>query len=316
MKMKVAITGATGFIGNHLVQRHLDAGDEVRILTRRQAKDLDYNKDVIICQGDLSDKSTLKEFVNNVDVLYHCAAEIKDDARMQEVNVTGTENLIEAAAGNVKHWVQLSSVGIYGPIQAGVVTEQSKPAPNNTYEKTKFISDERVLSAARDGKFTLTILRPSNVYGADMRNGSLFALIKSIDKGIFFFIGPKGASANYVSVENVVEAMVLCATNKTAIGKIYNISDWTTIEDFIKVVTGVLNKPYPKLRVPLAFARLIGKVGDRVSKVPLTSGRVNALTTTSIYSNDAIVNDLNYHAVVPTKTAIQNFVTAYKNRQT
>ncbi|HVX00380.1 MAG TPA: NAD-dependent epimerase/dehydratase family protein [Candidatus Babeliaceae bacterium] len=313
--MKVAITGATGFIGSYLVKRHADAGDEVRVLTRKTANDLNFNKHVVTFQGSLSDKSTIKEFVNGVDVLYHCAAEIKDEAKMQEINVTGTANLIEAAAGNIKHWVQLSSVGVYGPIHEGVVTEENKPAPNNTYEKTKFISDQSVLEAAREGKFTLTILRPSNVFGADMRNGSLFALIKSIDKGIFFFIGPKGASANYISVENVVEALVLCATNKAAIGKIYNISDWTTMEDFVKVIADVLKKPFPKFRLPLTFARLIGKIGDRVSKVPLTSGRVNALTTTSIYSNDAIVNDLNYHNIVPTKTAIQNFVIAYKNRQ-
>jgi nucleoside-diphosphate-sugar epimerase len=309
----VAITGARGFIGKHIVRKHHIAGDEVRVLTRRDSKKLDFNESVKIFHGDLLNQSILTKFVEGVDILYHCAAEIKDEDKMQEVNVTGTENLIKAAQGNIKHWVQLSSVGVYGPIQHGLVTEKDTPAPNNMYEKTKFISDEKVLAAAEQGKFTLTILRPSNVFGPDMRNGSLFAMIKTIDSGLFFFMGPEGASANYVSVENVAEALFLCGTNNLAKGKTYNISDWTTIEDFVKIITNVLKKPYPQIRLPLFLMGLLGKLGDVVPKLPLTTGRVNALSNRSIYLNDAIINDLGYQNVIQTKTAIENFVMAYKD---
>lgn len=311
--MRVAITGATGFIGKRLVKYHQEVGDDVRVLTRKNPKSVDFSQPVTIFQGDLSDQSNiLSDFVKDVDVLYHCAAEINDNTRMNEVNINGTDNLIKAAQGNIGHWVQLSSVGIYGPIQYGLVTEKRVPAPNNMYEKTKLISDEKVVAAAAEGKFTSTLLRPSNVFGPDMRNGSLFALIKAVDKGLFFFIGPKGATANYISVENVVKALVLCGSNDLAKGKTYNISDWTTIEDFIKIVAEVLHKPYPKVRFPLPLASLIGKLGDKFSKIPLTSGRVNALTGRAIYVNDSIVSDLGYSHVIPINTAIGNLVDAYK----
>jgi len=311
--MKIAITGATGFIGKCLVQQHCDAGDEVNILTRRDAKNLDLNENIKVFNGDLSiQSSTLSAFVSGADILYHCAAEIRIESKMEEINVIGTENLIRAAQGNVKHWVQLSSVGVYGPVYDGIVTEKNALNPNNMYERTKLISDEKVLSAAADGKFTLTILRPSNVFGPDMRNASLFALIKAVDKGLFFFIGPEGASANYIAVENVVNALILCGTNNAAKGKIYNVSDWITIEDFIKIIADGLGKPYPKFRFPLLLMKLAGKLGDKISKMPLTSGRVNALSNRSIYSNDLITNDIGYKNMAPVSTAIKSLVKRYQ----
>lgn len=310
--MKIAITGATGFIGKLVVEKHIELGDEVRVLLRNKKRQIYFNNKVQFYIGDLSDVSSLINFVDNVDVLYHCAAEIKNETIMHLSNVVGTINLIQAASGKIKHWVQLSSTGVYGPIYSGTVNESQIYNPINEYEKTKLKSDFLVLEAAEKNNFTCTIIRPSNVFGFQMSNTSLFQLVKTIDKGFYFFVGPKGASANYVPVENVIEALYLAATNPETKNKIYNVSNWCTIEDFVNNIANVLGKASPKLRMSIGFTKLVAKLTAFIPKNPLTEARVDALSNRAIYETTKIENELGYKPVVTVEETIVGLVQFYK----
>jgi nucleoside-diphosphate-sugar epimerase len=310
--MKVAITGATGFIGKLLVDRHIQLGDEVSVLSRNQVKHRIFNNNVKFFKGDLLDKESLSKFVENVDILYHCAAEIKDESKMSLSNVEGTKNLIQVASNKIKHWVQLSSTGVYGTIHYGIVNENQIYNPNNEYEKTKLESDFLVLDAAKNNTFTCTLIRPSNVFGQQMSNTSLFQLIKAIDKGVYFFIGPKGASANYVPVENVVEALYLAATNPKAQNQTYIISSRCTIEYFISSIAQKLDKAPPSFRVSKAFIKFIAKLTSFIPRNPLTLSRVDALSNRSIYEIGKIESELGYKSLVSIEEAIEKLVLFYK----
>lgn len=306
--MKVAITGATGFIGKLLVNKHISLGDEVRILSRKEVFNFENFDKVQIFKGDLSNKKSLLNFVDNVDVLYHCAAEIKDESIMNLINVEGTKNLIDASIGKIKHWVQLSSTGVYGPIYKGNVSESHAYNPINEYERTKLTSDLLVLDAGKNNNFTYTLIRPSNVFGYQMTNQSIFQLVKMIDKGFYFFVGPKGASANYVPVENVVEALYLASTNPKAKNNTYIISDWCTVEFFIEIVAQVLKKPYPKLRFSIVFTKFFAGLTFFIPKNPLTMSRVNALSTRVKYETTKIEKELDYKPFVTIKDTIEKLV--------
>jgi nucleoside-diphosphate-sugar epimerase len=310
--MKVAITGASGFIGKLLVDRHIQLGDEVNALSRNEIKHRLFNDKVKFFKGDLLDKESLSKFVENVDILYHCAAEIKDESRMSLSNVEGTKNLIQVASNKIKHWVQLSSTGVYGTIHSGIVNENQIYNPNNEYEKTKLESDFLVLGAAKNNTFTCTLIRPSNVFGQQMSNTSLFQLIKAIDKGIYIFIGPKGASANYVPVENVVEALYLAATNPKAQNQTYIISSWCTIEYFIGSIAQKLDKAPPRFRLSIAFIKFIAKLTSLVPRNPLTLSRVDALSNRSIFEIGKIESELGYKSLVSMEEAIEKLVLFYK----
>ena len=78
--MKIAITGASGFIGKLLVDKLLSEGNEVNVLTRKSNKFIDNR--VSVFEGDLNDIEVLREFVLGVDVIYHCAAEIKNEMKI------------------------------------------------------------------------------------------------------------------------------------------------------------------------------------------------------------------------------------------
>ncbi|SEA99641.1 NAD-dependent epimerase/dehydratase family protein [Pedobacter hartonius] len=313
--MKIAITGATGFIGKKLVMKHLEMGDDVQIMSRKKRSDLDFPELVKVHHLDLMDQhEKLISFVEGIDVLYHCAAEIKDESKMFQVNVQGTKNLLDAAKGRLKHWVQLSSTGVYGHILSGEVFETQKIDPMNTYERSKVAADNLVIYAGLNNFFTYGILRPSNVFGPEMSNQSLFQLVRALDKGMFFFIGPKGANANYVPVDNVVQALILVGRDKRANGRIYNISDTRTIEEFIAQAAKCLGKAVPKLRVPLFLMKGLGLIGNMIPGSPLTTGRVDALSTRVRYDIGTIEKELDYTPVVTMEQVIEDLVEAYRRR--
>ena len=140
--MIVSITGGDGFIGKHLVERNLQQGDQVRLLSRRPSLTQDGVKYFV---GDLSNPDEdFTDFVDGTDILFHCAGEINDESLMHSLHVGGTQRLLSASRGRVGRWVQLSSVGAYGVCRNEVVTEESPERPFRVYEQTKTEADKIV----------------------------------------------------------------------------------------------------------------------------------------------------------------------------
>jgi nucleoside-diphosphate-sugar epimerase len=309
--MKVAITGGTGFIGRPLVLRHVAAGDTVRVLSSRPTNQNGFPDIVKLYSGDLvsaGDAACIFPFVEGTDVLYHCAGEITHASRMRLLHVDGTHKLVEAASGRIGHWVQLSSVGVYGSHRCGVVTEETPLRPTGVYETSKAESDQIVQQAAEHGAFSCTVLRPSIVFGPGMRNRSLRQMIGMIDRGLFFFIGPKGASANYIFLDNVIEALVRCGRMAAAKGRVYNLSDQRAIEEIVALIAEALGKSRPNLRVPEGLARFAAATLGKLPGFPLTESRVDALTNRVVYPATKMEWEIGYAHAVTMEGALSLFV--------
>lgn len=303
-------------IGRRLVRRHLEKEDEVRVLTRDARAAATGNPLVRWFVGDLSTGSpVLAPFADGADVLYHCAAELQQEGRMSAVNVDGTRHLLDAAAGRVGRWVQLSSVGVYGPASDGLIDEYAPLRPVNEYERTKAESDRIVDAASCEGRVVCTVLRPSNVYAPDMSNQSLNALIRMVYRGWFFFVGPAGASANYIHADNVVEALVRCAFDPAASGRVYNLSDHRTMEQLIDAIAHGLGRPVPRRRLPSGPMRALARLAALVPGSPLTPSRVAALTQRSRYPTDRIEADLGYRHVRTLEDGMVEMARAFLARQ-
>jgi nucleoside-diphosphate-sugar epimerase len=261
-------------------------------------------------EGDLGQcDERLARFADGLDVLYHCAGEVADERLMWRVNVAGTRALLRAAKGRVGRWVQLSSVGVYGR-RTGVVNEDTPLDPRGTYEASKVQSDLLVLEARRLGHLpSAVVLRPSIVFGTGMPNQSIAQMIRMIERRLFFFIGDPGASANYVHVSNVVEALVLCARSAEADGRVYNVSDWCTIEDFCGAIAEALGHRRPRLRLPEGPVRAAVRVCSSLgSRPPLTSSRIDALVGRARYPIDRIQCELRYALTVSTPRGLETMV--------
>jgi nucleoside-diphosphate-sugar epimerase len=286
--MIIAITGGGGFIGKHLVDRHIQRGDQVRLLSRKSPLK-GVNAQYFL--GDLSDSNIeLSSFVDGVDILYHCAGEINNESLMEELHVNGTQRLVDAAQGKISRWVQLSSVGVYGTFRNGIVTESSKEQPFGIYEQTKTESDKII----KNSNIPYVILRPSNVFGVDMINQSIFQLISMISKGLFFYLGKKGVLVNYVAVEDVVEALHLCGNHDNALGEIYNVSQTIAIEEMVLSFSIGLGVKGKFLRLPEFPIRALVKIFAIFPKFPLTTTRIDALTNRCTYKSNKIMEELGF----------------------
>jgi len=307
----VSITGGTGFIGHKLVLRHLALGDSVRVLSRRSLSQTGMPDSVKLYQGDLSRSSDLLSFVDGVDLLYHCAGEVHDELRMHSMHVDGTVRLINAATGRIGRWVQLSSAGAYGKRRDGNITELSELRASGIYEVSKVECENLVRTAASHSAFEYTILRPSNIYGVEMRNQSIFNLIAMIQRRIFFLIGKPGAIANYIHIDNVVDALLLVGKSSYANGQIYNLSDHLFMEQFVSIIADALSVPRPSIRLPEFPIRIGVKLLEVIPKFPLTEARVDALTGRAIYISDKIKSQLSYRQNISMEYGLNEIVKFY-----
>jgi len=238
-------------------------------------------------------------------MVFHCAGEVSNELGMRQLHVNGTQYLLNAVMEEARkrkktiHWVQLSSVGVYGKPKGKAntqrtVTEQTSVHPKGEYEITKAISDALVIKASASGLITYSILRPSNVFGADMPNQSLKVLGRMVNNKMFFYIGSSGAIATYIHVDDVVKALLLCATSENAKNMVFNVSNDCLLEDMINGMARALSTPVPKLRVPEFFIRFTVKLLSVFTSFPLTNSRIDALVARTHYSNDLIEEKLNF----------------------
>jgi len=314
--MLVAITGATGTVGRRLVERHAAAGDRVRVLSRSER--VDAIPAAEIHRGDLtSGGETLARFADGADVLYHCAAEIHDPARMMAVNAGGTRNLVAAARGRVSHWVQLGSIATYGAPSSGTIDEDTPPAPIDTYGHSKTAADEAVLAAAREGAFSCCVLRPSKVFGAGTASGNnaiLFRLFGLIERRLFFYIGEPGAMAHYVHIDNLVDALLRCGRARS-VTRVFNLSDDRTLEDFVGVVAAALGRKAPAWRVPEAPVRTVARVLGGAPGWPLDERRVDALVNRAAFPATRIEDELGYAPLVTLEDGLRELVAQWRRER-
>lgn len=314
--MIVCVTGATGFIGKKLCLVLLAAGHEVRALGRNASNRVS-DRVRYFCGDITSGSGELAGFFESVDVVFHCAGEVSNTDRMLSLHVDGTLNLLCSIqrefefSGKKIHWVQLSSVGAYGltsaiPSAKRLVDASSDEYPENIYEITKTASDHLVSNFSKQcSYFTSSIVRPSIVVGDTMPNQSFFQLARAVRARLFFYVGEKGAVANYVHVDDVVDALVVCGFNSNAKGGIYVVSNDCFLEDVIYAIAKFYGVTRPWIRLPEVFVRAVTFVFSKAKRFPLTQSRVDALVKRTLYKSNMCEPEIgfSYKRAIPDSIA-------------
>ncbi len=286
-KLNVVITGATGFVGQHL----LDAIDyskwNVRIVSRSFNKALwaDVSK-CEKCIADLSDESSLRTAFAGQDVIINIAAEIRDVAKMEASNIDGIKNLIRAAnVCGVKHIVHLSSVGVVGMQYSNntVLVDEHFPCfPKNKYEETKLVSEQLLKDFTVDSTISLCILRPTNVIGEHHPFNALLNLSMQLKKGIpAMYV--KGAMVNYVYVKDLVEEIKRAVDPKTKL-TVWNVGSALPLIDFYRLLGNAIHVRIRYLRIPAFVVNLLNHAG--IKKLNAISNKVEYNTKGSSISYD------------------------------
>jgi len=203
-KLVAAVTGASGLVGRCIVNKLLESGWGIKALTRRDS--FPDMQDVTIVKGDINDKAALQELLRGVDAVFHCVAELYDEAIMRDVNVTGVKTLLSLLPlSSVRYFCYISSAGVIGPTKEQVITEETLCHPFNEYEKTKYEAEKLVVSSKL--RTRICILRPTNVIG-DTKKGVLRLPLRDNwrDRLTCFFKGKEGA--HIIHAEDVAAASV------------------------------------------------------------------------------------------------------------
>jgi nucleoside-diphosphate-sugar epimerase len=289
--MLILLTGAKGFIGSQLLLRLCGSGHKVRLVTRTSFECELSGVEVV--HADLTSADTdYDSLLSGCDVVFNCAGEIHTEKLMRSLHVDATERLVAAAnrlacKESPIHFVQLSSVGAYGPARGAVrvVHEQTSENPQGAYEETKTIGDSLVVKNRNNEFFSYSILRPSNVFGQSMTNNSLRQLGRIIGKGLFFYIGSakEDSVATYIHVDDVVSALMLCGFDQKAKGEIFNLSNDCALSDLIDAMADAQHVTRPKWSLPEAPLRLMVSVCNRFLRLPVTQARIDALVAKTTY---------------------------------
>ena len=222
------MTGATGFIGSHLVEGLLQKGVQVRCLVRKTS-DLSWLKNlpIQVFYGNCNDKASLREAVKGVDQVFHLAGVTKaiEEKTYFEVNALGTGNLIHACLENnprLQKFIYLSSQAAAGPCQnGGKKRESDRCEPVSAYGHSKRMGEEFALTHSHE--ISLLILRPSAVYGP--RDRDIYAFFKLLSKRIKPCLFGQERHISLCYVYDIIQAILLAAESQESSGDIFFLSD-------------------------------------------------------------------------------------------
>lgn len=219
--MKIFVTGATGFVGAHFVERALDSGHSIAGLYRsdhaRQRSLIERlrNRGAALHRGDVLQPDSFAHLLTGAECICHFAAAFResdvDDAYFERMNVQGTVNVLNAAAAaNARRFVYCSTAGIHGQRVKGVIDEHTPVRPWNSYERSKVAAEEQVRVRTSSAGMEHVILRPTAVYGP--RDERLLKLFRSVNKGRFPLFGRGDGRRHMVYVTDVAEAFLRACT--------------------------------------------------------------------------------------------------------
>ena len=265
----VLVTGATGFVGSHVLEAYQGHGVRLCALVR---KDVDAERLLLqgipCVRGALEDNDALREAVSSADTVLHLAAVTKarNVADYQRANVAGTQALIEAmvaAEPRPKRLIYLSSLAAVGPSLDGMpVTRENVPKPLTAYGRTK-LAGEKVCEAA-GASFEVAILRAPAVYGP--RDRDVFAFFRLARHGVLPLPGGPARRLQMIHASDLARALLLAATSQRARG-VYHIADARSYlwEDMARLVADAVGSKARVVRVPAPLIAMAAGVSETVA---------------------------------------------------
>jgi nucleoside-diphosphate-sugar epimerase len=254
--MTVLVTGASGFLGSHLVELLEESGESPRIH-----------------RGDVADPATLRPAMRGVDSVLHCAARTGPwgpPGEYERVNVRGLETLVRTAlASGVRRVVHVSSITVHGNDVRGTADESAPlRAERNPYSRSKVAGERLLARMIREQGAPVTIVRPGWIYGPRDR-ASFGRLAEKVASGRMMMIGDAANHLPLIYVRDVARGILLAAKAEHAAGRSYLLvnDEPVTQRDFLGAIAAELGVPAPERHIPYRLALTAGATAEAVGRL-------------------------------------------------
>jgi nucleoside-diphosphate-sugar epimerase len=278
---RVLVTGANGFVGQHLCPYLIAQGFTLRAALRRQQPDWAVCEQVAI--GDITAECDWSAALEGVDAVFHLAGrahvmrETVDDplAQFRQVNVAGSRRLAQqAAAAGVKRLIYLSSIKVNGersinqPIEA-----DDGAAPEDAYGQSKWEAEQALRKIAEESGMELVIVRPVLIYGRGVK-GNLQHLAGWVRKGLPLPLGRVNNRRSLVNIQNLLDFLHTCLLHPDAAGEVFIVADGEDLStpQLIRKLAAAMGVSPRLVPLPISLLHLLGRLSGRSAAIERLCG--------------------------------------------
>lgn len=319
--MRVLVTGGTGFLGSHVVERLLEADHEVRALVRATSDTRHLTGlGVQLVVGAVDEPPTLCAAVRGVDVIVHCAGLVKalNEAAFDVVNAHGTQHILDAAraeAPGLQRFVHVSSIAAGGPGGPG-----QERGPVSAYGRSKRRGEDAARAAA--DAFPVTVVRPPVIYGP--RDREVLPAFRAVKAGLLPLFGQADARFSMIYVEDCAAAVVAAVERPHGREAVYPVDDgvehtWPDLARTMAEALGV--RKLRTIQVPGAVTRMAGRMGGALARllrrpILFTDDKVVEIAQPDwICGHEAITHDLGWCPAVDAREGFARTAEWYRERR-
>ncbi|MHB1022501.1 MAG: hopanoid-associated sugar epimerase [Acidobacteriaceae bacterium] len=271
--MKVFLTGATGFVGNHVAHAYAAAGAELRLLTRKTSRLdglADISFDTVV--GDLREPAGFRSALEGCDALVHVAADyrlwVRDPKEMYAANVDGTRELLRLARETgIQRVVYTSSVATMGFLKDGTIVDENTPVSLaemvGHYKRSKFLAEQEAIAAARAGQHVM-ILNPTTPIGPNDAKPTPTGriVVDFLNKKFPAYVD---TGLNLVDVQEVAR-MHVAALEQGRPGERYILGgENLTLKQILDKMSAITGLPSPTMKVSHAVAMIFAFFDETIT---------------------------------------------------
>lgn len=319
--MRIALTGATGYTGSRLLEALAARGDTVSALARASATRPAVTG-VRWVEGDLADRGALERLVDGAEAILHVAAVYRTaghpDAYYRDVNVGGTERLLEAAArAGARRFVHTSTVGVHGDVRHPPADEDAPFAPGDVYQATKAEAETLALQRGRDTGLEVAVVRPGAIYGPGETR--LLKLFRAIARGRYAIVGSGRPFYHPVYIDDLVAGFLLALARPEAAGQAFIVAGprYVSQIELASVIARHTGGRVLPVRIPAAPIQFAGDLCEALCvpfglEPPLHRRRVDFWTKSRAFSIEKARRLLGYAPKVDVEEGVARSAAWYR----
>jgi nucleoside-diphosphate-sugar epimerase len=322
-KIKVLVTGASGFLGGAVARALLDRGAQVVALVRNpNAVKARLPAEVELLPGDITHADRLPSFPSEVDTVVHAAGMLgrfrATESLYRLVNTTGTINVLRASeAAGIKRFLLVSSAGVLGPVKLPPADESWPLAPSNGYERSKAEAERLIRRAHKKGRIRVSVVRPEFIYGPGDHH--VLGLFRAVRDRRFFLIGSGNTLLHPTYITDAVQGILAAIYRSNFDDSVFLVAGPrpVSVRELSETAAQALGVSARQLRWPrlaaysaAAALEVVGRLTRR--DVPLTFSRIRFFTENRAFRTSRAETVLGYKPRFSLEEGIAQTVNWYR----